>query len=249
MSFAWSGRRFLSSRTGRGYVVYLGVCAALSCAVGLGFFYLSLGWFKAHKSEEKFIALRLVDAFVNDYSAIRSRLGPDAPVPATFRAHAIEEFNRRAPSGEEFKLRWVGRQGRQIAIPPSDHKMAQAIEAFVGKSNPAPLAELQTVNGQLTFRTIYPSYAQQQSCVDCHNQLQPNAGWKLNDLMGAFAIDVPAEPFLNVLRLQSGGVAFALFLALGSVGLLIARQHFRQINEREAANAELGRVRTFLDTV
>src|SRR4029079_2311538 len=168
------------------YLVYLAFCALLSAAVGFGFWIISLEWFKAHKSEEKRIALRLVDAFVGDYSNIRGQFGANAPVPATFRAHAIEEFNKRSGSKDEFKLRWVGRQGREITTGPTDARMARTIESFAGKRNPAPFSELLTVDGQLAFRTIYPSYAHQQSCVDCHSQLQPSANWQLNDLMGAF---------------------------------------------------------------
>ena len=225
------------------------MCAVLSAAVGLGFYYFSLNWFKAHKGEEKFIALRLVDAFVSDYSALRSKFGADAPVPATFRAHAIDAFNKKRGTDSDFLLQWVGRKGLEIKTGPSDARMAKAIEDFVGVENPQPQGELLPINGQLTFRTIYPSYAQEQSCVDCHNKLQPNANWKLHDLMGAFAIDVPIGPFLNTLRLQSGGLALALFFALGLAGFVFSYQHFRQMNEREAVNAELGQMRTFLDAV
>jgi len=249
MTVGSAERRFLSSRAGRGYLVYLAFCALLSAAVGFGFWIISLEWFKAHKSEEKLIALRLVDAFVGDYSNIRGQFGANAPVPATFRAHAIEEFNKRSGSKDEFKLRWVGRQGREITTGPTDARMARTIESFAGKRNPQPFSELLTVDGQLAFRTIYPSYAHQQSCVDCHSQLQPSANWQLNDLMGAFAIDVPAGQFLSVLRLQAGGLALALFLALAFIGYLIARQQFRQTADREAAHAELGRVQSFLDAV
>jgi diguanylate cyclase (GGDEF)-like protein/PAS domain S-box-containing protein len=242
-------RRFIGSRSGRGFLVHLALCAALSASVGLGFFYFSVNWFKEHKSEEKFIALRLVDAFVTDYSAIRSQFGTTAPVPATFRAHAIEAFNKGRTNSNDFRLQWVGREGRQILTGPSDKQMARAIEDFVGAQNPQPHAELLTLDGQLVFRTVYPSFAKEQSCVDCHNSLQPNANWKLNDLMGAFAIDVPAGPFLSTIRLQSGGLALALFLALGIAGFIFSYQHFRQMSDREAANAELGGMRTFLDTV
>ena len=64
--------RFMGSRSGRGFLVHLGVCAALSVAVGCGFYYFSLNWFQEHKSSEKITALQLVDAFVTNYSALRS---------------------------------------------------------------------------------------------------------------------------------------------------------------------------------
>src|SRR6476660_5863826 len=110
--------RFMQSRSGRGFLLHLSLCAALSVAVGYGFYHFSLTWFKEHKSSEKVIALQLVDAFVTNYSAIRSQFGSTAPVPATFRAHAIEAFNKQNGNSSEFRLRWVGRVGRAIVTSP-----------------------------------------------------------------------------------------------------------------------------------
>ena len=97
--------RFMRSRSGRGFLLHLSVCAALSLTIGCGFYYFSLNWFKEHKGSEKIIALRLVDAFVANYSAIRSQFGKDAPVPASFRAHAIEAFNKQNGDNSDFRLR------------------------------------------------------------------------------------------------------------------------------------------------
>jgi len=60
---------------------------------------------------------------------------------------------------------------------------------------------------------------------------------------------VPASPFLRTNLLQSAGLGAGLFFALGLVGLLISRQHFGHIAERETAAAEIGRARKFLDSV
>jgi diguanylate cyclase (GGDEF)-like protein/PAS domain S-box-containing protein len=242
-------RKFLRSRSGRAFLLHLGLCAALSAAVGLGFYYSSLNWFVAHKSEEKITALRLVDAFVTNYSSLRTQFGASAPVPSTFRAHSIEAFNTKLGADDVFRLRWVGRPGRQIKTPPSDASMAQMIEAFAAETSPKPKSEFLDADGQVMFRTVYPSFAREQSCVSCHNELQPGAQWRVGDLMGAFAIDVPASPFLHTIRMQSLGLGLALFLALGIVGLVVSRQHFSQMAEREAAAAEIAQARKFLDTV
>ena len=61
----------MQSRSGRGFLLHLSLCAAVSMAVGYGFYHFSLNRFKEHKSSEKIIALQLVDAFVTNYSAIR----------------------------------------------------------------------------------------------------------------------------------------------------------------------------------
>ena len=106
--------------------------------------------------------------------------------------------------------------------------MAKTIEAFAAEADPKSKSEFLTADGQLMFRTVYPSFAREQSCVDCHNKLQPDkARWHLNDLMGAFVIDVPAAPFLHTILAQSAGLGFGLFIALGLVGLVISAAALR----------------------
>jgi signal transduction histidine kinase len=233
--------RFLRSKSWRAFQAYLLLCLGLSVAVGYGFHQSNLNWFKQHKSEEKITALQLVDAFVTTYSAIRSEFGVNAPVPATFRAHSIERFNRQS-SDSDFRLRSVGRKGREIATPPADPVMADTIEAFATVPNPKPISGFLTVNDQLVFRTVYPSLAREQSCVNCHNRLQPDkTQWRLNDVMGAFAIDIPVAPFLQTIRRESIVLGVGLFTVLAAVGLAFFVLHFRQIAEREAAELNLGR--------
>src|SRR5260370_16118768 len=166
--------RFMQSRSGRGFLLHLSLCAALSVAVGYGFYHFSLNWFKEHKTSEKVIALQLVDAFVTNYSAIRAQFGPSAPVPASFRAHAIEAFNKENGDNSDFRLASVGRPGREILTPPTDVQMARTIEAFAATANPKPVSELLDVNGEQMFRTVYPTLAREQSFVGCHNALQPD---------------------------------------------------------------------------
>src|SRR6185312_11323184 len=108
MSVNSAKRSFLRSRSGQGLALYLGFCLVVAAGVGWGFYSASLSWFTEHKSEEKVTALRLVDAFVQNYSELRAKMGDQAPVPATFRAHSIELFNQADPhAAADFRLRWV----------------------------------------------------------------------------------------------------------------------------------------------
>jgi diguanylate cyclase (GGDEF)-like protein/PAS domain S-box-containing protein len=241
--------RFLLSKLGSGLLLYLIFCAIVSVAVGCGLYSSSINRFKEHKGEEKIVALRLVDAFVTTYSGVRSQLGSNAPVPATFRAHAIEVFSKQQSLGDDFRLRWVGREGRQIKTPPADAEMARAIEALSAMRDPQPESRLIGGGEQSILRTIYPSLAREQSCVDCHNKLQPNIQWHLNDVMGGFVIDVPVASFLRSIWVEAAGLSVALFVALGIVGLAVSIAHARQITEREAAAVELARTQTFLHKI
>jgi PAS domain S-box-containing protein len=244
---------FFRSKTGAGYVSFLCLSAALSAALAYGGYYLSREGFTRSKSEEKITALQLVDAFVADYSANRGKfMSGDAPVPATFRAQAIEHFNKMRDASSALRLLMVGPAGRQIATPPADDDMADTVRRFSEAAKPQPETRFITLNGEVSFRTLYPSVASQQSCVDCHNKLQPGANWQLHDVLGAFVIDVPAGAFLTRTLWQNAGLGVATFLLLGLVGLYISVMHFRQLAEREATQTRLKeseeRFRDFAET-
>ena len=193
---------FVRSKSGRMLIVFLVLTAGISAAVANYVYHSGLKTFFDGKATEKATALQVVDAFVTTYSLFRSQFGQDAPVPATFRAHAIEDFNKKLGSNGALVLRWVGRQGRQIATPPTDREMAKIIEELSAATDRKPKSEFTIVNNQRVLRTIYPSLATEQSCVNCHNQLQPGQQWRLNDVMGAFAIDVPVGPFLDTAKFK-----------------------------------------------
>jgi len=230
---------FLESREGFGWIVIATFAAVMAIVAGCGFYEVSLGTYVDNKTDEKGTALELVDAFVSNYSNLRREFGNDgAPVPATFRAHSIELFNRTRGASNAMKLRWIGREGRAIATPPADPKMAATIESFVGRSDPAPVSQFLTIGGEQVFRTVYPSVAREQSCVDCHNRLQPELKWRLNDVMGAFSIDAPVGEFLHNLRIESTAIALVVFVLIGGVGLWISLSHYRRIRERETAREQ-----------
>ena len=233
--------RFLGSRSGQGFIIYLCFCQLLAAGIGFGFYASNLSWFKEHKSEEKITALQLVDAFVNTYTALRTQVsGSNAPVPATFRADAIAAFNAAHGKYSIFDLRWVGFPGREIKTAPLDAATADTIRSFAASSDPKPLSETRTVNGETIFRTVYPSLASQQGCVTCHNQLQAGkTTWHLNEVMGAFVIDVPMRAFLRSNLIEAAGLAAAIFFIMGLAGLIFALFHHRKSEETAAAQSSL----------
>jgi diguanylate cyclase (GGDEF)-like protein len=232
--------KFIRSKSGLVLQVYLVFALLVSGGIAYQFYQTSLDTFRKQKADEKVTALRLVDAFVTTYAKLRSGFPSSAPVPATFRAHSIESFGKSAESGREFTLRWVGREGRHISTPPADPEMAKTIELLAAMSEPSSKSSLPVVDGKLVLRTVYPSLAREESCVSCHNQLQPdNQQWQLNEVMGAFVIDVPVEAFLQGIRWQSYKVGGALFVLLAGLGMAIAGLHFRQAGKIEATAQEL----------
>jgi len=231
---------FFGSRAGQGFILFLCASQLLAAGAGYGLYTENLSWFQEHKSAEKITALRLVDAFVNDYANLRTQLGAKAPVPATFRADAIAAFNKAQGDSEELRLLWVGVPGRAIKAAPLDDEMAATITSLAAQPSPKPVT--QTVDGPHgpVFRTVYPSVAREQSCIDCHNQIQTSrAPWHLNDVMGAFVIDVPMAAFIRSSLFQAAGLGLAIFLAMSIIGLSFAIALYRKGKERAAAEASL----------
>jgi len=219
---------FLHSRAGRGFLVYVLLCAGLSAAIGYGVYQSNLRWFESSKSEEKRTALELADSFFATYSELRGRFPTEeVPVPASFRAHAIERFNATRDPAGALRLSLVGVPGREIRIAPGDDDMADIVRRMAASADPRPLTRRVQVGEQPVLRSMHPSIATQPSCVECHNRIQPGENWKLNDLMGAFALDVPMAGFLRQTRSEALLIAVAVFILACGLGLYVFLLQFR----------------------
>jgi signal transduction histidine kinase len=231
---------FGRSRIGKSFTAFVLFCAVLAAAVGYGVYVLRLEAYVADKRAEKITALGLVDSFVSEYAEIRQKLEGDAPVPATYRAHAVDRFNNLRTGGDALRLVWVGRADRFIATPPRDRAMAATVEAFAHEANPMPRSTLVETPEGTVFRTDYPSVASDPVCVTCHNRLQPEkTPWKLSEVMGAFSVEVPVGGFLRANLWESAGLGLALFVVLAGVGLALAVPAYLRLREREANYATL----------
>jgi signal transduction histidine kinase len=81
------------------------------------------------------------------------------------------------------------------------------------------------------LRTIAPSIATHQSCVDCHNYLRPAVDWKLNDIFGALVVDMPADAFLRESKSNALQAALLVFVFCGSAALYLCVTNYRRQRE------------------
>lgn len=208
----------------------LAAAAAVGLAAGVGYFNVSWSLLKAEKAKEKETILRIVDGFVGVYSELRrEHLRDDAPVPAAFRARAIHAFNATAPEVDAIRIAMVGFPDRAIESEPLDAEMASAIREFAGSADPrATAVTLATAAGPMQ-RTLYPSIATQESCVACHNALQPGAeaAWRLGDVMGAFAIDAPIAVQARTLMRNAMAFGTLVFAVIALMGVFLLRERRR----------------------
>ncbi len=222
---------FLRSRAGRGFALFVAFSLAVSVAIGFWFYQSNLRWFEASKAQEETTAIQLVEALVAVYTEYRGQhLGQDAPVPATFRARAISVFNADRDPSAQMRLLWVGVPGREIRMPPTDAVMAEMVIEAARRADAKLTTRRVELAGAPYLRSIYPAVARQQACVDCHNKyVGSKPAWRLNDVMGAFALDVPMAGFIAQARRDAWAIAGGLFGTSCAVGLSIFLLQFRRV--------------------
>lgn len=231
-----------------GYVALCAVVAAMVC-VGLERYLIAA--FVAQTAQETATALGLIDAFVTTYSANYSALeARGAPVPATFRAHALGRFDSNREAGSRLRVAMVGMPGKEIVTPPSDAMLVDALRSLEQAGDASAHSTLARVGERRLLRTVLPSLANHESCVECHNRLQPDLSWSRGQMMGALVVDAPADEPLARFQLDAMTAGLATFLALlltgyGARRVVVRAQSVRDRIEREAQ----GRLASAIETL
>jgi signal transduction histidine kinase len=223
-------RGFARSSGGIVFAIFCGLSAILCSLLGYVSYQSSLNDFLRDKAGEDRTAFDLADAFVSTYAAVTAPIHPTAlPAPQAFRALAFERFNAARGANEGLHVSLIGLPGREIATKAPDADMAAAITAMAAQANPVMRDYFYESGHGPVLRTLYPSIASQQSCVDCHNGLQPGAvSWKVNDVMGALVLDMPASRALADIRQHAILVGAATFLASIAIAFHLMALVFRR---------------------
>jgi len=166
------------------------VAIGTGALIGSLIYSTTLAQFKADKTTEADALLGLTSSFVSAYSETRgAHLKQDAPVPAEFRAAATKAFNQNPEQSIGLSALMVGAPARMIST-----------------------------EDRSILRSIYPSIANKESCVACHNKLQTNQPpWQEGDLMGAFVIDREIGP--NIAKLKNLSLLAATMSMFGLAGV------------------------------
>jgi signal transduction histidine kinase len=202
--------------------------------LGLGYYQYGKTSFIARKSEEKATVLNLVSAFVSTYSEQRAMSDAhNLPVPATFRAMALESFNKSSDIDVTTRVEMVGVPGLEISNAAKDQHAADIITSMAASQSKQVWSNLITMRGTETLRAIKPVIASSESCVSCHNRLQEGVRtWQIGDVMGAFVFDTPAAAYFAGLWRISAMLGFLGFGAIAVTGMVLGKLH-RKINQAE----------------
>lgn len=210
----------------------LSVSLAFGLLVGIGTHSYKKGNYVSAMTVEAQTLLSLTSSYVSTYSEIVQRhLDTSAPVPAEFRAKAATAFNQKHGRNERFLALMVGMPGREIATPPIDATMEKRLATMADAGEFLKYSRLLRIDDEPVLRTVFPSVASKDSCVNCHNRLQQNRHtWSRGDLMGAYVIDRGiGMPLADIHRTSCilGFLSATVFL----LALLLHRHH-RQLKDQ-----------------
>lgn len=125
----------------------------------------------------------------------------------------------------------VGLPGREIAFPAIDEQMKRQIAQLELAPDTDHMESVYKQGDQTIHRTLWPFFATEPSCANCHNQLQNLTGgdqWRVGDLMGAQHVDQDISSSLmkaSQYVLIVAALVFLTFLALSYCGLIMYKQY------------------------
>ncbi|HEX7967172.1 MAG TPA: ATP-binding protein [Stellaceae bacterium] len=223
-------RGFARSGEGIMFFAFCVVSALLSAVLGYVSYQSTINNFMRDKVHENQTAFELVEAFVATYSRMTADAGAgQLPLPQTFRAHAINAFNQFRSADEAMSMALVGVPGRELSTTAPDEDSAATLRELAAVTKPSMREYFIDSPAGLVLRTIYPSIASQQSCVDCHNALQPGRpAWRLRDVMGGLVLDLPMGAVFQESRRHAITMATAVFLASCFVAFQLMVLNFRR---------------------
>jgi len=187
--------------------------------------------------------LELTNSFVSTYSQqIQNINTENTQVPAEFRASAANHFNEGDEREDRPMAMMVGLPEREIKTPPIDQNLAQRLSLMVESGRYERYSTEYTHGDDTVLRTVFPSIASEESCVACHNKMQPDGpAWQKNDLMGAYVVDQSIQMELQRSWFFSlfGGVLATMVSLLGGGLIAYSRKlHAQSISLKVLADTD-----------
>jgi diguanylate cyclase (GGDEF)-like protein len=178
------------------------------------FSYISYASLLNHSRNERHGLLIMTSAFMTAYSDDR---GESTVVPATHRRRALDYFTKESQESEtssRITMKMPGLPDFEINTVAEDPEVRDVISELQLVRDRTFKEETHLSNQRLVDRTIYPSIANSQSCVDCHNTISDAREWKVGDVMGAFVVESDLTRQTISIAIKSLGVFIFTLLIL-----------------------------------
>lgn len=173
--------------------------------------YFTLAWLQDKNLNERdsLTLLKLSDTFNHSYSLLRTE---NMPVPATFRRMGIERFNALPGRNNDIVVLWPGQPGFEMNRTTNDPRLIEILNTFIDTPEHSPIYEQFFIDKKIIGRTVLPSIANDQSCVDCHNQSLGKDVYSLGDVMGISVVERDMTPLLYTDLKYAGGIFVLTFM-------------------------------------
>lgn len=172
------------------------------------------------------LVIGLSQGFVLAYSDFEAEFASGLlPNPALFRSHALDRADLKTLFGGSLSSEVVGFPGKSIRREPTDSDMRRQMESLLISSERTLVTSVFTKNDETIHRSIWPFYAIDNTCVNCHNETQGLSGedrWKLGDLMGAQVVEKNIKPEQQALKRDSLGISVLIFFAVFALSYCVA---------------------------
>ena len=204
------------------------VVFAGAIAVACGYFLAAT--FELMRSEriEQLHLIDMANAFTRAFA--ENRVDGNV-IPATFRRIGIEHYTAStSATGEQnsvpASIRMPGVPGLELGTTEQNPRIRSIIGMMAREGGPETHDEHKVEQGRFVLRTVFPFFANDESCVTCHNRLIEADTYELGDMMGAVVVesDLTEFAFRNLV------IACAAFLATAVCGGLLARRERRRMN-------------------
>jgi diguanylate cyclase (GGDEF)-like protein len=165
------------------------------------------------------LVIKLSQGFVRAYSDFEAQYASGTlPNPAIFRSHALELADLNSLFGGSLHSEVIGLPGRAINTEPTDENMRIALMTLMTSREKKLTTNTLNISGEIIHRSIWPFYATDKTCVNCHNKIQNLNDssvnrWQLGDLMGAQIVQKNISSQLNDLRKDSFWLSMLVFFA------------------------------------
>lgn len=163
----------------------------------------------------------MADSFVTVFASNR---GKGTMIPATFRRLGIEHFSQHSHSASAgnavTKVTMPGVPGLEIGTFEEDPRLRELISSFKNQSDNEPIVEHRIEDNRFIGRTIFPSVANSQSCVDCHNLVSFEWEFQIGDVMGAYIVETDLTDALQ----NNAKFAFLALIIAAVFSLQIAKK-------------------------
>lgn len=167
------------------------------------------------------LVIKLSQGFVRAYSDFEAQYASGKlPNPAIFRRHALQLTDLNSLFGGSLFSEVVGFPGKAIRLEPTDDLMHEQMLMLQTDQVKSMKTTIFTRNGDTILRSIWPFYATDNTCINCHNKvlgLMGSEQWKIGDLMGAQVVEKNIQQALKKSHNETLFVSFLVFLTVIAV--------------------------------